>query len=281
MTDKSDREIFVVQDLKGYRDFLDGNWCASVDKLVSPAPKLSAILLDLIMEWRAAVYAMSLPSIMPEQLKNYHDSYVNTGEINTTFLRLAQDIPALLAQRIPEMTSDASLISKLQHEIIRLAAKLEELNDKIKVEFDMDKARAEFLAHAGYQLGLWGSQRIGYVSIYNSYEHFLTQLVGIAHGRDNCRTTDDDFRECFDKSLGSDLIEKCWDHGKVNRIRNARHSLSHAGGRVTRKLGKQHKFPLAGGRIQVTPDETKEQLAVLKKCVSLLCEKAVAMPQFV
>jgi hypothetical protein len=275
------RTVRVDTRFDAYRNFLSDDWGERVLAIAAPAAKLSELTLDVMIEWRAAAYTMSLPASILDHVKAYHDSYVNTGEINTTFLRLAETIPTILARRVPELTSKPRLIRRLQEETVKIGAEFEAARRGGSVQFPLEDTWNAYVEHHVYQLSLWGSQRIAYVSIYNSYENFLVRAVSIAQATDRCRTTDKDFKERLAASFGDKLLATCWTSNALNVVRLARHSLSHAGGRLTDKLARQqHGFVVADGRIQVMPDNTKALFALLKDCVYLLAEQAVTMPEF-
>ena len=281
MKDDILRTVYVTTTLDAYRNFFSDDWGERVDRLTANKPKLSEIVFDLMMEWRAAAYTASLPVSILEHMKAYHDGFVKTGELNTNLLRLAQVIPAKLAQELPELAADPSLIRRIQEKLVDLGAKMEEARDNATMEFPLEETWQSYLQEHVYQLSLWGSQRICFVSIYNSYENFLIRAVCIAQSIDSCRTSNKDFKKYLVESFGGPLQDKCWTGSDVNIARLARHALSHAGGRVTDKLEKQdHGFVIRDGRIQVVPEKTKALFSLLKDCVYSLAEKAITMPQF-
>ncbi len=275
------RTAYVTTSLDTYRNFLSDDWGERLDQLTATKAKLSEIVIDLMMDWRAAAYTASLPVSIIDHMKAFHDAFVNTGELNTTLLRLAQVIPGRLAQDLPELTLDPSTIRCLQAKLVDLGAEIEEARDKAKCEFPVEETWQSYLKEDAYQLSLWGSQRICYVSIYNAYENFLVRAVCIAQSISSCRSSDREFKKYLAQSFGEPLRDKCWTATNVNIARLARHALSHTGGRVTDKLGKQnHRFVIRDGRIQVTPEKTKALFALLKDCVYSLAQKAVTMPAF-
>ena len=180
MKDDILRTVYVTTTLDAYRNFFSDDWGERVDRLTANKPKLSEIVFDLMMEWRAAAYTASLPVSILEHMKAYHDGFVNTGELNTNLLRLAQVIPAKLAQELPELAADPSLIRRIQEKLVDLGAKMEEARDNATMEFPLEETWQSYLQEHVYQLSLWGSQRICFVSIYNSYENFLIRAVCIA-----------------------------------------------------------------------------------------------------
>lgn len=283
MADDILRKVYVHTTPDSYRNFLSDDWAARIDALTSPAPKLSALVLDVVLDWRAAAYAVSLPAMLPEQVKGYHDSFVNSGEINTTLLRLAEGICRKLVRRIPELTSDPALIRRLQTEIVNLGSDLEMAKSGTEIELPLDELWQEYIKLPAFYLGLWGSQRIGYVSIYNAYDNFVVEMVKLALSPPRCRSSEDGFKKLFADAFGEPLKAKCWTDSRLNIARVARHALSHAAGRVTKELDDlrpKHSFVVEDGRIQITPDDTKHLYSLLKDCVYALAEKAVAMPQF-
>lgn len=274
-------KVYITTSLESYRDFLSDDWATRIEALTTAAPKLSEIVLDLIVDWRAAAYTASLPAMALDQVKAYHDGYVNTSKINTAFLDLADVVIAKLATKLPELTVDPQLISRLRTAIVDLGVEWNDACRTTSVEFPTERVWNSCLNHIAYQLCLWGSQRICYVSIYNSYENFIVRALCVARSTDACRVTDHDFKDQFANSFGSNLLGKCWTRDAINVVRLVRHSLSHAGGCVTKHLAKQnHDFVLQDDRIQVTPDKTKALFSLLKDSVYALAEKAVAMPSF-
>src|SRR5262245_23849434 len=134
-----------------------------------------------------------------------------------------------------------------------------------------------------FYLGLWGSQRIAYVAIYNAYDNFISHLVRSALNLARCRASEDGFKKRLVEAFGEPLKDKCWTDHRLNIARAARHSLSHAGGRVTKELGDlrpKHDFVVVDDRIQITPDKTRELFRLLTECVYALAEKAVTILQF-
>ncbi len=275
------RTIYVTRTLDAYRGFFSDDWGERIEQLTRTKPRLSEIVFDILMEWRAAAYTASLPVCILEHMKGYHDGFVNSGDINTQLLHLAETIPRKLAQEIPELCNDPALVRRLRGKLVDIGAEVERARDKAVFEFPLEETWQSYLQDNVYQLSLWGSQRICFVSIYNSYENFLVRAVSIARLINSCRTTDKDFQKNLVESFGQKLRDMCWTANDINIARLARHALSHAGGRVTDSLANQdHGFEVRDGRIQVTPEKTKELFSLLKDCVYSLAETAATMSQF-
>ena len=253
------RQVHVVQEFEAYRDWFSDDWAKSFCDLTEPAATLSAPALGLVVESGAVAYAMSLPVVSIEQVRAYHDGVVNTGEVNSTLLRMMDGFTGKLARRIPGLNGDPEILRQVQREIVNIGATLEEKRAPT-LEFPIETMWREYLKLPVYNLVLWGSQQNAFVSICNSYEHFLTELVRIALGLDECRTTPAKEFECrLHDAFGETLKENCWTTDEMQIARAARHALSHAGGGVTRELRKfkSHGFVEHDGRIHVTPAKTK------------------------
>jgi hypothetical protein len=284
LPDDSLRKVHIETDIEAYRYLLSDDWGERVFALTEIAPKLSTLIFDLMIGWRAAAYTASLPVSIVEHLKSFHDSYVNSGEINTTLLRIMPATMQKLVPRVPELTGDPELVRKLQKAIADIGTEIEEARGNTKIEFPFEETWQDYLTNHVFQLSLWGSQQIAFVSIYNSYDNFVAQLVGIALSLDEYpRTAGKKFKKHFCDAFGEQLKEKCWTKHELQVVREVRHALSHAGGRVTTELDAhrpKHDFIVVEERLQVTPDKTKALFVLLKDCVYSLSEAAVKMNQF-
>src|SRR5690606_38708107 len=160
-----------------------------------------------------------------------HNAFVNTGEINTILLELAAVIPGRLSRDLPELTVDPASLPRIREKLVEIGAEVAESRKRAKVEFPLDDTWKSYLQDHDYQMSLWGSQRVCFVSIYNSYENFLVRTLCCAQSIDSCRTTDKDFKKRLVDSFGESIRDQCWTAYDVNIARLARHALSHAGGR--------------------------------------------------
>jgi len=284
MSDDVIRKVHIETNIDAYRYLLSDDWGERIVALTESAAKLSALVFDLMIGWRAAAYTASLPVSIVEHIKGFHDSYVNSGDINTTLLRIMPATMRKLVPRVPELTGDPELVRKLQKAIAEIGTEIEDARGNTKIEFPLEETWRDYLKNPVYQLSLWGSQQTAFVSIYNSYDNFVAQLVGIALSLDDCpRTAGRRFKKHFRDAFGEELKEKCWTTHGLQVVREVRHALSHAGGRVTPELNglrPEHGFIVVRDRIQVTPNETKALFGLLKDCVHSLSQVAVKMPEF-
>jgi hypothetical protein len=281
MSDGTTRNIFVVTSREAYKGFFSDDWGERIDTLARPAKKLYPLIFDLVMEWRAAAYTASLPTAIIDHLKNYHDAFINDGNLNTNLIEIAENVPALLAHELPDLLFNPEDIRRIQAKLVDIGARFMQARLRSKTEFPLEETWRAYLESNVYKLLLWGSQRICYVSIYNSYENLIVHCVKIALSLTRCRTNSSEFKNQFSKAFGVTIRDKCWTNDSLNIVRVVRHSLSHAGGRITEDLAPlKHGFVVNDGRIQVTPEKAKELLSLLQDCVYSLAEKAITLPEF-
>ena len=275
------RKIHIASDLDDYRNFFSDDWGKRIDELTVNTGQLDPLIFDLMMEWRAAAYTASLPALILEHMKAYHDGFVKTRELNTTLMHLANGIVARMESKLPEITSDPSLLRRIRKTVLDLGVEVEDARDASAFDFPMQETWQSYLQEYVYQLSLWGSQRICYVAIYNSYDNFLTQCVRIASALTEYRSLPrKKFLSDFSVVFGERLLKKCCDNKDLDIARCARNALSHAGGRVTPELGLSHGFVVVDGYIHITPKDTKGLFSLLKDAVYVLAEEVITLPAF-
>lgn len=266
---------------QSYRNCFSDDWGERIHALTENCPALAELVMDLTMAWRGAAYTVSLPLTTLDHTKLYHDTFVQTGKLNTQFLKLMEIVPKLLANKIPELTSDGNLIRRLQQELVEISAQVSESDTCKNVELPLEGLWDAQLKEPAFQLSIWGSQRICYSALFGAYENFLVRCVRIATQREGIRSTDKDFNKQIVDGFDALIRDKCWTNNRFAIAREARHSLLHAGGRLTKKLSKQkHDFVVTHDRIQVMPDNIKSLFELLKDAAFELSEVAVNKPEF-
>jgi hypothetical protein len=276
------RNIHISADLEDYRNFFSDDWGKRIDELTVNTGKLEPLIFDLMMEWRAAAYTASLPALILEHMKAYHDGFVKTRELNTTLLHLANAIVTRMESKLPELTSDPDLLRRIRKAVLDLGIEIEDARDAAAFDFPMQETWQTYLQEYVYQLSLWGSQRICYVAIYNSYDNFLTQCMRIATGIKDYRSFNrTKFKSDFATAFGEQLLEKCCDNTDLDVARFARNAFSHSGGRLTPELApRERAFVVCDGFVQITPKDTKGLFTLLKEAAYALAEKAITLSAF-
>ena len=74
---------------QSYRNCFSDDWGERIHALTENCPALAELVMDLTMAWRGAAYTVSLPLTTLDHTKLYHDTFVQTGKLNTQFLKLA------------------------------------------------------------------------------------------------------------------------------------------------------------------------------------------------
>ena len=97
----------------------------------------------------------------------------------------------------------------------------------------------------------------------------------------DCRTSDRDFNQRLRSAFGDDVARQCWLNGDIAIVRDVRHALSHAGGRVTKRLeNKKHGIKVLNGQLHIVPEDNRRTIKTLRPGVKALVDKAVSHPSF-
>ena len=206
------------------------------------ASKIAKPIFDLVADWRSASYVGALPASIPDTIKQFHDGYVNADQNASGMLRFSDVVLARLSREIPELDADPALKRTIRERVVALSAEISELKGSVRPELDGDTVWKEYLSLHPFHMGLHGTMRLVYLAVYGAYENFVVRLVSIAHGGIRIRVTDRDFNKSLRGAIG-DLADRAWFAEDIRVARLVRHSLVHAGGRVTDDL-RRCKIPL-------------------------------------
>jgi hypothetical protein len=141
------RNIHISADLEDYRNFFSDDWGKRIDELTVNTGKLEPLIIDLMMEWRAAAYTASLPALILEHMKAYHDGFVKTRELNTTLLHLANAIVTRMESKLPELTSDPGLLRRIRKAVLDLGIEIEDARDAAAFDFPMQETLPKSCVH--------------------------------------------------------------------------------------------------------------------------------------
>jgi hypothetical protein len=274
--------IFIDDRMESYRNFFGDDWGQSMEALTAAAPKLDRLVLDLMLDWRGAAYTVSFPAIMLDLFRSFAEGYVNDPEPNTSLLRLADSLLAALSQKLPEISADPQLQRKLRETHVAMAAELRDAQSKVRMEFPIDQIWHDYVKHHVYRITIWSSLRICYVAIYNAYDNYVCQCISTANNGLEVQTTPKkNFNAKFKGAFGEQAFQKCWANSDIIIARLARHSLSHAGGRETRKLAdRSHHIHVLDGVLQIAPKDVKELYVTLKDAAYELADVAKDLSEF-
>jgi hypothetical protein len=237
---------------------------------------LRQLTFDFVAELRGISYAAALPVLVPSSIKEFHDSFANAEPSSTGILKYSKAILTRLAREIPELLISSELNHKLQIELVRISNEITEIDSRVKTELDGELLWRHYLSQGPFHLGLHSTLRQCYLNIYGAFENFVVRCVSIADGKSPMRASDNDFKKSLRRHFG-EIADGCWYSTDLNAARLVRHSLIHAGGRITNDLMKI-KIPIIvhEEHLHVFPEHLRSLYAV----VSAAALKFVRAPVF-
>jgi len=247
-----------------YGPFFTDNFAREAFDAADVATSLKTPIFDLVADWRSASYTGALPAQIPNAIKQFHDAFINAETTPSGILQYSEVILAKLSRELPDLVADPRLQRKVQEKVVALSCEIVDANASVNQELDGEEVWKQYLELHPFQLGLHGTMRLVYLAVYGAYENFLVRSLSIAHGGKRIRITDSSFKADFRSALGS-LIENAWFADEIRVARLVRHSLVHAGGRVTDDLRKC-KIPLVvhDDSLHVFPEHVSKLYNALK-----------------
>ncbi|HUE12885.1 MAG TPA: hypothetical protein VMR25_01865 [Planctomycetaceae bacterium] len=280
--DQPDRTIHTETDIKAYRGYMPDDWGA---KTVGPIPAgtvLERLLLDLLMSWRSASYTAQMPATT---IRAIHATAIGKGSVVTpdsSIVAYSERIIGALVQRVPELTENGSLRSKLMAELTKITADFRDRAAAVTNDIPIEPIWTQFMDDIAFRMSLWESQRVAYVAFYNAYEAFVVRCLKVGTGRSSLRSTDKKtFNEALRSGLAKDVSGPCWSHHEINIARLVRHALSHNDGHETEELSAQkHGIKLIGDELQIVPEDIHRMLRRLRKAVEEMIAATKDDPRF-
>lgn len=267
------RTIRVDDRVDAYESLHPAEWAERVFKSVPVTSVYRNPLLDLLMSWRSTGYVAAFPAASARMCESTLQGYVREGKPNGSVIEFGENILQSVVQQVPELTHDLCLQEKLLKALVNSALRLVEGRDRVGQTATIDEFWPQFLADPAFQMTVWSSQRLAYVSFYNAYEAFLVECAKLASSETSLRTQSQEFKTVLRNSFARDVYDSCWSSLDISVAREIRHSLSHAGGRLTEKLLRmKHQVLVEDGCLQILPDDNKALLHCLRKGVDSLVE---------
>ncbi|AMV21505.1 hypothetical protein [Planctomyces sp. SH-PL14] len=288
MSNPEIRQWRFDEHIDSYGRIYDFEWGRKLVELSQPAPVLSEMLFDLCLSFQGVSTTLAIPVLAVDAVEAFAKGTKLLELSSSLQLQYAKHIIARLEQSHALNSSiERTLLVKMLewfgevHEKIKgeeIPFPRQELWDGwVKVETDegVDSRKNQF------RIGIWASQRLAYSALFFAYEDFILQLLSaMGHGglwTSNAHKFEDACRRVF----GDALAERCWLDSRIEDAKLIRHSLAHAGGRITKHLkGRNHGVHVDGDRLQIMPHNVAALHHELKGCVLALAEWAVDKPQF-
>ncbi|WP_397570387.1 hypothetical protein [Schlesneria sp. T3-172] len=269
--------------MEEYRNVFPDGWAAMFLESAGQAVKIAPLAFNLVVDWQSAVYTAGMPIAIIDHVKGYHDGFSKSDEPNTEMLQILEGLIARLAREVPNLNGDAVLKQELVQMIIKLGIEQRQIVSEVRVEFDVDQAWNQYLGSDVYRLGLWGSQRICFIAMWNAYENFLIRVLKRVGNLQNLRANERPFFNLLQKEFERNIDLECWGSDDLKLAREVRNSLSHAGGGLIDKLvpllEKSCVFSVTNERVNVYPAQVKWLLGILQTSAMTLIEQTIKLPR--
>ncbi len=258
-----------------YGTFFTDDFARRVFTLTANFPQVNSIVFTLVAEWRSISYAVALPTQYPSSLKSFVDGFVNNSTNYTSAGVIADVVIGRLVKDMPELDMSARDQRAIRNKLKQLAQEAESAR-KTTIEFDEEAIWRDYLSMHVVQLGIHGMLKMGYLGLYSAYENFLVKLMRLIQEQD-VRVTDRNFdeqvRQCFGVKAGNVYI-----NSDMSTIRKIRHSLVHAGGRLTDHLKKIDQLPVVvvDGELHIHPRHLRDLYKILSKAALVAIEECIS-----
>lgn len=281
MNNKIIGKIYIDPDIDSYQNYIDDNQIDDILNVAKDTPKLNKLVTNLLIDWRGAAYTASLPSFVLKHSKSFIEGYVN-NKPNSLLIELVEAFTLRCSKEIKDLVDYSSIKEKLASILIKIGDETLQKYEKSSFEFPTEIAWETYLEEHYYQLSIWSSQRLSYLTIYTSYENFITHLMQITTDNPDYEMPKSKvFKKQFKNVFGQELLEKCWNNKQIQIARFARHSLSHVSGKETKKLkDNEHHFKVVDNRIHITPNDIKNLFCDISKAVKELAIMSSTMDKF-
>lgn len=280
----------IDPNLDSYEQFFDHKWSERMFKAVETSP-LNDAICALMMAWRSTNGAHLLPWLMAESLRRFAEGE-GDGSLRFRANYSSEVIKGIVGKL--ESRMHHSLKFDQRATLKRVVTKIEqEAHDDLKIaQSEMEFPLADywsFLTHdSEFRFSILGTQRINYGSLFFAYEDFLANVIRTKEPTYSSKKVP--IKDAFASHFGEPLRDACWTDTEVDLAMLVRHALVHNGGRFGPALDKHiarfvdatgtttpklqdEMFILVGGKIQITPGNTKYLYGVLKERVTKIVEE--------
>jgi len=263
--------IVVDRLRESYRGLYEEPLAKAIEGAVANVPLLAAPTSNLLLQWRGISYAVEFPSSLVAHMSAFAGSFLAQQAPHSNILKLADAVLAQCSSALPELTSDPLLARKLHATVVDLAARVPNASASGDYLSPPDKWWDAYLEEKVFRMTLWSSLRVGYMAVFNAYETFISQCVQQLSGVRDLRSGSKQFKEYLKQYLGRHLSEKCWYAADIYALRQVRHSLSHAGGRVTDALRTaRHGVHVHDDILQIMPTDIRRAYGTLGRAALVL-----------
>jgi len=259
-------QIIVDPQRESYRGLYGEPLAEAIASAVADVPLLANPASNLLLQWRGVSYAVEFPASLVDHMSAFAGSFIAQQSPHSNILKLADVVLARCTSALPELTSDASLARKLHAVVVDLAARIPDVSSADAYVSSADEWWAEYIKEHAFRITLWSSLRVGYMAAFNAYETFIAQCVQQVAGVRDLRGGGKPFKDQLKLHLGESLTQRCWHAPDIHTVRQVRHSLSHAGGRVTDALRNvRHGVHVHDDVLQIMPADIRRAYETLAR----------------
>lgn len=264
-------QVVVDPRRESYRGVYSEQLAKEIDAAAADVPLLAPPTSNLLLQWRGIAYYVEFPSSLVAHMSAFAGSFIAQQAPQSNILKLADVVLAQCATVLPELTDDPSLARRLHAAVVDLAARLPGETSSATPLSSADEWWDAYIEEKPFRITLWSSQRVGYMAVFNAYETFITQCVQQLSGISGLRSGTKRFKAYLKRHLGDVLSQKCWHVAHIHAMRQVRHSLSHAGGRVTENLrNASHGVHVHDDFLQIMPEDIRRAYETLGRAALAL-----------
>jgi hypothetical protein len=290
MNDDIIDNVLIDPNLDSYQQFFDHGWCKRTFEAVETSPLKDAVSA-LMVAWRSANGSHLLPWLMVHSLKRFAEGE-GDGSLRFRANHSGEVVKGIVGKIETKMQYSLNLDQRMA--LKRVVTRIEEeAHDAFKTAHSkMDFPLGgywDFLTHnSEFQFSILGTQRINYGSLFFAYEDFLANVIRTKEPTYTSKK--EPIKDAFARHFGAPLRDFCWTDPEVDLAKLVRHALAHNGGRFGPDLERYKArfvdatgetaprlqadlFILVGGKIQITPGNTRHLFGVLKERVSKIVEQ--------
>ena len=197
-------KIVIDDRLDAYANIFPSAIGKELGEAAAVTPTIRRITDKLLMNWRAAAYVAGMPSQFPVMGKAVFDGFAGEPVSDTQLVELASAIVNKLISRIPEVLNYPSLTNELRKETANIAAELRESIETARrsTTFPVEKAWRDYLTAFDFAFYVWDSQRSSLLSVFNTYENFVSHLADVARPRtDNGERINERIKAAFGQQI--------------------------------------------------------------------------------
>lgn len=265
-------QIYIETNRGEYKDVFPTDIANDVYEAAKQVSVLMPLVDKLVLNWRAAAYLAQMPGVFVATSDSPHKLEIIRSD--TQLLTFTELLLSKLQQKVPELSTDPALRSRLRVACLDSAAEYRATIENLSSSQLEEESWRTMLESKPFVMYIWYSQRSCYMFAVTAFEHFLVGVTQIHFPTQRVRSTDRDFGDRLRRVVGRKAESKCWSGEEAIIRREVRNSLVHASGDVTDKLSRlKHGLRTIDESLQICVSDNKHLFRKLVENVSLVCHE--------